>query len=201
MIIAVVVIVLIVLYTIATYNGLVKSKNKCLAAWAQIDVQLKRRADMIPNIVETVKGYAKHEKETLEGAIRARNSYVTASTPEEQLKNADEINSLTGGSNPQEMLWRNGKDATAYSLSRLMMLQESYPDLKANTNFMSLQNDLKETEDKISYARQFYNDDVKQYVNKLEMFPSNIIASMFHFEKMNFFEVDEASKEVPKVQF
>ena len=167
MIIAVVVIVLIVLYTIATYNGLVKSKNKCLAAWAQIDVQLKRRADMIPNIVETVKGYAKHEKETLEGAIRARNSYVTASTPEEQLKNAGELEK---------------------SLSRLMMLQESYPDLK-------------ETEDKISYARQFYNDDVKQYVNKLEMFPSNIIASMFHFEKMNFFEVDEASKEVPKVQF
>ena len=82
-----------------------------------------------------------------------------------------------------------------------MMLQESYPDLKANTNFMSLQNDLKDTEDKISYARQFYNDDVKQYVNKLEMFPSNIIASMFHFETMNFFEVDEASKEVPKVQF
>ena len=174
MIIAVVVIVLIVLYTIATYNGLVKSKNKCLAAWAQIDVQLKRRADMIPNIVETVKGYAKHEKETLEGAIRARNSYVTASTPEEQLKNAGELER---------------------SLSRLMMLQESYPDLKANTNFISLQNDL------ISYARQFYNDDVKQYVNKLEMFPSNIIASMFHFEKMNFFEVDEASKEVPKVQF
>ena len=167
MIIAVVVIVLIVLYTIATYNGLVESKNKCLAAWAQIDVQLKRRADMIPNIVETVKGYAKHEKETLEGAIRARNSYVTASTPEEQLKNAGELER---------------------SLSRLMMLQESYPDLK-------------ETEDKISYARQFYNDDVKQYVNKLEMFPSNIIASMFHFEKMNFFEVDEASKEVPKVQF
>ena len=167
MIIAVVVIVLIVLYAIATYNGLVKSKNKCLAAWAQIDVQLKRRADMIPNIVETVKGYAKHEKETLEGAIRARNSYVTASTPEEQLKNAGELER---------------------SLSRLMMLQESYPDLK-------------ETEDKISYARQFYNDDVKQYVNKLEMFPSNIIASMFHFEKMNFFEVDEASKEVPKVQF
>lgn len=180
MIIAGVVIVLIVLYAIATYNGLVKSKNKCLAAWAQIDVQLKRRADMIPNIVETVKGYAEHEKETLEGAIRARNSYVTASTPEEQLKNAGELER---------------------SLSRLMMLQESYPDLKANTNFMSLQNDLKETEDKISYARQFYNDDVKQYVNKLEMFPSNIIASMFHFEKMNFFEVDEASKEVPKVQF
>lgn len=109
MIIAVVVIVLIVLYTIATYNGLVKSKNKCLAAWAQIDVQLKRRADMIPNIVETVKGYAKHEKETLEGAIRARNSYVTASTPEEQLKNAGELER---------------------SLSRLMMLQESYPDLR-----------------------------------------------------------------------
>ena len=91
MIIAVVVIVLIVLYTITTYNGLVKSRNKCRTAWAQIDVQLKRRADMIPNIVETVKGYAKHEKETLEGAIRARNSYVTASTPEEQLKNAGEL--------------------------------------------------------------------------------------------------------------
>ena len=94
LIIAVVVVVLIVLYTIATYNGLVKSRNKCRGAWAQIDVQLKRRADMIPNIVETVKGYAKHEKETLEGAIRARNSYVTASTPEEQLKNAGELESI-----------------------------------------------------------------------------------------------------------
>ena len=102
LIIAVVVVVLIVLYTITTYNGLVKSRNKCRGAWAQIDVQLKRRADMIPNIVETVKGYAKHEKETLEGAIRARNSYVTASTPEEQLKNAGELER---------------------SLSRLMMLQ------------------------------------------------------------------------------
>ena len=174
------VLVLIVLWAMFAYNGLVQQKNWVQEAWAQIDVQLQRRNDLVPNLVETVKGYAKHEKETLEGAIRARNSYVTASTPEEQLKNAGELER---------------------SLSRLMMLQESYPDLKANTNFMSLQNDLKETEDKISYARQFYNDDVKQYVNKLEMFPSNIIASMFHFEKMNFFEVDEASKEVPKVQF
>lgn len=174
------IIVLIVVYALTLYNSFVKLNNKVKEAFSTMDVYLKKRWDLIPNIVETVKGYAKHEKETLEGAIRARNSYVTASTPEEQLKNAGELER---------------------SLSRLMMLQESYPDLKANTNFMSLQNDLKETEDKISYARQFYNDDVKQYVNKLEMFPSNIIASMFHFEKMNFFEVDEASKKVPKVQF
>ena len=175
-----IIVAIIIFWFIGSYNGLVTLRQRVRNAWSQIDVQLQRRFDLIPNLVETVKGYAKHEKETLEGAIRARNSYVTASTPEEQLKNAGELER---------------------SLSRLMMLQESYPDLKANTNFMSLQNDLKETEDKISYARQFYNDDVKQYVNKLEMFPSNIIASMFHFEKMNFFEVDEASKEVPKVQF
>ena len=174
------VVLLLIIFVISSYNKLVKQKVNVEEAFATMDVYLKKRFDLIPNLVETVKGYAKHEKETLEGAIRARNSYVTASTPEEQLKNAGELEK---------------------SLSRLMMLQESYPDLKANTNFMSLQNDLKETEDKISYARQFYNDDVKQYVNKLEMFPSNIIASMFHFEKMNFFEVDEASKEVPKVQF
>ena len=174
------VVLLLIIFVISSYNKLVKQKVNVEEAFATMDVYLKKRFDLIPNLVETVKGYAKHEKETLEGAIRARNSYVTASTPEEQLKNAGELER---------------------SLSRLMMLQESYPDLKANTNFMSLQNDLKETEDKISYARQFYNDDVKQYVNKLEMFPSNIIASMFHFEKMNFFEVDEASKEVPKVQF
>ena len=180
LIIAVVVVVLIVLYTIATYNGLVKSKNKCLAAWAQIDVQLKRRADMIPNIVETVKGYAKHEKETLEGAIRARNSYVTASTPEEQLKNAGELER---------------------SLSRLMMLQESYPDLKANTNFEELQKQLKDLEDKISYARQFYNDIVMKYNNKIEMFPSNIVASMFKFKAQAFFEVNEEERQNVKVQF
>ena len=174
------VVLLLIIFVISSYNKLVKQKVNVEEAFATMDVYLKKRFDLIPNLVETVKGYAKHEKETLEGAIRARNSYVTASTPEEQLKNAGELER---------------------SLSRLMMLQESYPDLKANANFMSLQNDLKETEDKISYARQFYNDDVKQYVNKLEMFPSNIIASMFHFEKMNFFEVDEASKEVPKVQF
>ena len=174
------VVLLLIIFVISSYNKLVKQKVNVEEAFATMDVYLKKRFDLIPNLVETVKGYAKHEKETLEGAIRARNSYVTAATPEEQLKNAGELER---------------------SLSRLMMLQESYPDLKANTNFMSLQNDLKDTEDKISYARQFYNDDVKQYVNKLEMFPSNIIASMFHFEKMNFFEVDEASKEVPKVQF
>ena len=178
--IIIIIVIAILLVLLIMYNGLVKKRNAVKQSRSSIDVYLTQRFDLIPNLVECVKGYAKHEKETLEGAIRARNSYVTASTPEEQLKNAGELER---------------------SLSRLMMLQESYPDLKANTNFMSLQNDLKETEDKISYARQFYNDDVKQYVNKLEMFPSNIIASMFHFEKMNFFEVDEASKEVPKVQF
>ena len=175
-----IVVAVIVLFVIGTYNGLVSLRNKVKDGWAQIDVLLKRRFDLIPNLVETVKGYAKHESETLEAVIAARNKAVSANTPADEIKANGE---LTG------------------ALSRLFALTEAYPDLKANTNFMDLQSNLKETEDKIAYARQFYNDNVLSYKNKLEMFPSNIIANMFGFKPEAFFEVKETEKEVPTVKF
>ena len=175
-----VVVVLLVLYFITAYNGLVNLRNMVKDQWAQVDVLLKRRADLIPNLVETVKGYAAHEKDTLEAVINARNKAVSATTSEEEMKANGE---LTG------------------ALNRLFALAESYPELKANTNFIDLQNNLKEAEDKISYARQFYNDAVLKYRNKLEMFPSNIVASMFGFKPEAFFEVSEKDKEVPQVKF
>ena len=174
------VVVLIGLFFVSTYNGLVKLRNMVKDQWSQIDVLLKRRADLIPNLVETVKGYAKHESETLEAVIAARNKAVGATTTEEEMKANGE---LTG------------------ALSRLFALAESYPDLKANTNFMDLQSNLKETEDKISYARQFYNDAVLKYKNKLEVFPSNIVAGMFGFKPEPFFEANEKEKENPQVKF
>lgn len=174
------IILLVVLFFISTYNGLVRLRNMVKDQWSQIDVLLKRRADLIPNLVETVKGYAKHESETLEAVINARNKAVSATTTEEEMKANGELSG---------------------ALSRLFALAESYPDLKANTNFMDLQNNLKETEDKIAYARQFYNDAVLKYKNKLEMFPSNIVASMFGFKPEPFFEATEAEKENPQVKF
>lgn len=175
-----IVIAVIAIWVISAYNSLVQLRNSVKDQWAQIDVHLKRRADLIPNLVETVKGYAKHENETLEAVINARNKAVSATTPEAEMA-AD--NELTG------------------ALSRLFALTEAYPELQANTNFMNLQNNLKETEDKISFARQFYNDVVLKYKNKLEIFPSNIVASIFKFKPEPFFEASEADKEVPKVQF
>ena len=175
--ICLIIVIIITGILLIDYNRFVRKNNKVKERQSHIDVLLNQRFDLIPNLVETVKGYAKHESSTLEELVNLRSSYNNKGFSIEETEKVDK------------------------KFNNIMMLAESYPDLKANTNFMSLQNDLKETEDKISYARQFYNDDVKQYVNKLEMFPSNIIASMFHFEKMNFFEVDEASKEVPKVQF
>ena len=174
------VVVLLIFFVIGIYNSLVQLRNKVRNQWSQIDVVLKTRADLIPNLVETVKGYANHESETLEAVIQARNSYVTATTPEDQMKASGEI---TG------------------ALSKLFALSESYPDLKANANFMDLQQKLTETEDKIRYARQFYNDAVTKYNNKIEVVPSNIIAGMFHFEAAKLFEVAEADREAPKVQF
>ena len=173
--------VLLAFYVVGVYNKLVNARNKVKDQFAQIDVQLKRRSDMIPNLVETVKGYAKHEEGTLTAVIEARNKAVSATSINDKI---DANNQLTG------------------ALNKLFALSEAYPELKANENFLSLQKDLKETEDKISYARQFYNDDVKQYVNKLEMFPSNIIASMFHFEKKEMFVVDdESERKAVKVEF
>lgn len=181
MIILLIIIVVIVIYAIITYNGLVVARNKVKDGWSQIDVQLKKRADLIPNVVETVKGYAKHEKDTLKEVIEARNALNSAKSVEEEI---DANNQVTG------------------ALNRLFALSEAYPELKANTNFLNLQNDLKDIEEKISYARQFYNDIVLTYNNKIEMFPSNIIANMFKFEKSKFFEItNEKEKETPKVSF
>ena len=175
-----VIVLLLIIWIVAAYNGLISLRNRKDDQWSQIDVQLKRGADLIPNLVETVKGYAKHEKGTLEDVVKARNNFVTASTPEEEMKASGEM---------------------TQALSRLFALSENYPDLKANQNFVSLQNDLKETEDKISIARQFYNDTVLTYNNKVEMVPSNIVAGLFGFKKAAFFEIEEADKAAPKVSF
>lgn len=180
LIILIVVVVLVVMFVIATYNSLVQLRNKVKDQWSQIDVLLKRRSDLIPNLVETVKGYAKHESETLEQVIQARNKFVAAKTTEEEIKASGELSACLG---------------------RLMAVSEAYPELKANTNFIDLQNNLKDTEDKIQYARQFYNDAVLKYKDKIEMFPSNVIANMFGFKPESFFEANEEDKKVPKVQF
>ncbi len=179
-IILIIVVALLVVYVIGTYNKLVKSRNKVRDQWAQIDVQLKRRYDLIPNLVETVKGYAKHEKETLDAVISARSKAVSASTPEEAMAAEGDFNR---------------------ALSRLLAVTEAYPELKANENFMSLQTELTSTEDKIQYARQFYNDEVMKLNNKIEMFPSNIIANMFGFKRENFFEASQEEKANVKVKF
>ena len=175
-----VVVVLIALFIISNYNGLVKLRNKVKDQWAQIDVSIKMRADLIPNLVETVKGYASHEKETLDAVINARAEALSAKTPEAEMKANGELSNALG---------------------RLLALSEAYPDLKANTNFLDLQKQLQELEEKISYARQFYNDAVLTYKNKLEVFPSNIIGSMFGFKPEAFFEATGADREVPQVKF
>ena len=179
-IILIIVVAVLVLYVIATYNKLVRSRNKVRDQWAQIDVQLKRRYDLIPNLVETVKGYAKHEKEALEAVIAARSKALSATTPEEEMKADGDV---------------------SRALSKLLALTESYPELKANENFLKLQDSLSETEDKIAYSRQFYNDNAKSYRNLVEMFPSNIVAKLFRFEPMAFFEASAEEKAAPKVQF
>ena len=174
------IILILVIYVISVYNKLVQGRNKVKDQWAQIDVQLKKRVDLIPNLVETVKGYAKHESETLEAVINARNAFNNANSVEEEI---EANNQITG------------------ALNKLFALSEAYPDLKANANFMSLQADLKDVEEKIAYARQFYNDVVLTYNNMIEMFPSNIIANMFGFKVSEFFKVDETEREAPKVSF
>ena len=174
------VLIILVIYFICVYNSLVKLNNNVKEAFSTMDVYLKKRWDLIPNLVETVKGYAKHEKETLTDVIEARNKFQSATTPEEEMKASGDLNK---------------------ALSRLMVLTESYPELKANENFLQLQGDLKDCEEKISFARQFYNDTVLSYMNKIEMFPSNIIASMFNFKKADYFEAGEEAKTAPKVSF
>ena len=180
LIILVVVLVLLVLFVIGTYNKLVIAKNKVKDQFSQIDIQLKKRFDLIPNLVETVKGYAKHESETFEKVINARNGYANAKTDEEKVEASNELSK---------------------SLTHLFALAESYPELKSNTNFEELQRELKDIEDKISYARSFYNDAVRLYNNKVQTIPSNIIASLFGFKTEPFFEASSEEKENVKVQF
>lgn len=162
------------------YNNLVNLRNRVKNSYSQIDVQLKRRNDLIPNLVETVKGYASHEKSVLEEVTNARTSIINASSIDE-VSNAD--NQLTG------------------ALKSLFAVAENYPDLKANSNFQQLQAELSDTEDKISYARQFYNDVVLKYNNACEQFPSNIFAKIFGFNKSEFFEASSEEKSAPKVEF
>lgn len=169
-----------VLAVIGIYNRLVTLRNRVDNAWSQIDVQLRRRYDLIPNLVETVKGYAAHEKETLEKVIQARNLAMNAEGVKAQ---GEAENMLTG------------------TLKSIFALAESYPDLKANQNFLMLQEELSGTESKIAYSRQFYNDSVMTYNTSTQTFPSNVLAGMFGFKEREYFEIEEAAKEPVKVQF
>jgi LemA protein len=183
LLIALGIIVVLFLIFIGIYNALVGLRNQVKNAWAQIDVQLKRRYDLIPNLVETVKGYAKHEREVFENVTKARNlaQQVSSSAPHIRAQAEGELSAVLG---------------------RLLAVAEAYPDLKANQNFLALQEELASTENKISFSRQFYNDSVLTYNNKIQMFPSNIIASMFGFTMSEFFELKvEAERVAPKVSF
>jgi LemA protein len=165
---------------VVLYNGLVSLRNKVEAAWAQIDVQLTRRFELIPNLVETVKGYASHERETLDAVITARNMAQQASGPAEA---AEADNVLTG------------------ALKSVFALAEAYPDLKANQNFLALQEELTATEDKVAYARQFYNDTVNRYNTKIQSVPSNVVAGMFTFTEREYFEAGGEARGPVTVQF
>jgi len=174
---------ILIIAFVVIFNGLVRLRNQVKNAWAQIDVQLKRRHDLIPNLIETVKGYMKYERATLEAITKARTLAQQASS-----------------AGPAERGKVEGELSTA--LNRLLAVAERYPDLKASQNFMALQEELASTENKISFSRQFYNDSVMQYNNQTQMFPSNIIAAMSGFKQGEFFEVTvPAEKEVPKVDF
>jgi LemA protein len=179
-IIIVAIIVIAVLIFVFQYNGLVRLRNRIDNAWSQIDVQLQRRHDLIPNLVETVKGYAAHERETLERVVQARNQAVAAQGPAAQ---GQAENVLTG------------------ALRQLFAVAEAYPDLKANQNFLNLQEELTSSEDRVAYARQFYNDSVLKYNNKIQTIPSNVIAGMFNFQEREYFEGEEEARTVPRVQF
>ncbi len=177
------IVVIIIFFFVVTYNGLVRLRNQRENAWAQIDVQLKRRYDLIPNLVETVKGYMSHERETLEAVTNARN--IAQAAPSGDI----------GARSKAE-----GELSSA--LSRLLAVVENYPDLKANQNFLALQEELTSTENKISFSRQYYNDAVLRLNNKIQMFPSNVVASMTNFKLGEFFEITVAEeKEAPKVSF
>ena len=179
-IILLIIVVVLAAYLISAYNGLIRRRNQIENAWSQIDVQLKRRHDLIPNLVETVKGYASHEKETLDAVIRARNAAVAAPSPGAQAKAENALNG---------------------TLRQLFALGEAYPDLKANENFLALQEELSSTEGRVAYARQYYNDSVLGYNNKLQQFPTMYFAKQMKFERREYFEADEAARTAPDVSF
>ena len=179
-IVIVVLVVLLLLFFWLGYNGLVKRRNQVDNAWSQIDVQLKRRHDLIPNLVETVKGYAAHERGTFEAVTNARANAINAQSPAEQ---AQAENVLSG------------------ALKSLFAVAEAYPDLKANQNFLNLQEELTSSEDRVAYARQYYNDSVLSYNTQIQKFPTVFLAGMFHFEKREFFDAAPEATETPQVQF
>ncbi len=177
------IVVIILIMVASTYNSLVRLRNRVKNAWAQIDVQLKRRHDLIPNLVETAKGYMTHERGTFEAVTKARNLAQKA------------VGTGVGAQSEAEA-------GLSGALSRLLLVVENYPDLKANQNFLALQEELTSTENKISFSRQYYNDTVLRYNNKTQMFPSNVMAGMMGFKASEFFEVESAEeREAPKVSF
>jgi LemA protein len=178
--ILIILIVILGLLFVVIYNDLVKQRNRVENAWAQIDVQLKRRQDLIPNLLETVKGYAKHEKTLFENITKARAAVMAAQGVNETAEASNYLSS---------------------TLKSLFAVAENYPDLKANQNFMQLQKDLTDTENKISYARQFYNDTVMKYNISIQTIPKNIVAALTGFQKKELFETSQVEKEVPKVEF
>jgi LemA protein len=180
LIIIIAVVVLIALFFVLQYNGLVRARNAVDNAWAQIDVQLRRRYDLIPNLVETVKGYASHERETLEAVVNARNVAMTATGPAAQ---AGAENVLSG------------------ALKSLFAVAEAYPDLKANQNFLQLQEELTATESRVAFARQYYNDSVLRYNTKTQTVPSNIVAGMFNFATKEYFETEGDARGPVNVDF
>ncbi len=178
---SIVVLVVVALFVVTIYNRLVRLRVRTEDGWSSIDVQLKRRYDLIPNLVETVKGYASHERETLEAVVQARQAGINAQSVQEQ---AEAENLITG------------------ALRQLFALSEAYPDLKANQNFLALQEELSSTENKIAFAREHYNDTVRQYNTALQTFPANMIAGTFAFLPRDFFEIEMAEeREAPQVQF
>ena len=192
LIILAIIVVLALIFPISIYNGLVKLRNRYKNAFAQIDVQLKRRHDLIPNLVETAKGFMKHERETLEAVIQARNQAESAR--EKAQANPGEAGAMEGLAQAESGL--------GGVLGRLFALSESYPDLKSNQNMLQVQEELTSTESKVAFSRQSYNDAVMNYNNKIEMFPSNLIAGMFNFGPATMFEVsDDSEREAVKVEF
>ena len=171
----------LIVWIIVMYNGLVALRNQVKNAWSQIDVQLKRRHDLIPNLVETARGYMSHERDTLENVTKARNLAVNANGVGDQAKAENQL---------------------TQAMSQFYVVMENYPDLKANENFLSLQEELTSTENKISFARQYYNDETMRFNTQIEQFPSNIVAGMFNFTQAEFFEIEVAEERaVPKVSF